>query len=129
MSIFNKTEFLERILVLDNGTPLCVGQFINIDGSGYKVTHIDTSNYTNTDWNGITEVLILIEFMSQFDKSSYSKKYMSITSSNYFIGRYKYDLRDKKELGNLKFINIPNMTDEIFFNAPSFDFSRLEERN
>jgi hypothetical protein len=67
--------------------------------------------------------------MSQFDKSSYSKKYMNITSSNYFIGRYKYDLRDKKELGNLKFINIPNMTDEIFFNAPSFDFSRLEERN
>jgi hypothetical protein len=43
MSTINKTEFIERILVLDNGTPLCVGQFINIDGSGYKVTHIDTS--------------------------------------------------------------------------------------
>ena len=129
MSTFDKTEFLGRILVQDNGTPLSVNQYVRIDGTGYKVTDIDTGNYTKTGWDGITEVLIVITLMTQHDKSRMSIKYITITSSNYFKGEYKYDLSNKKELKNLKFISIPNMTDKIFFEVPYFDFNRLKEGN
>lgn len=114
MSTFNKQEFLERILVQEDGTPLCKGQFVNIDGVEYKITYINKDINSSYRINDVIHiVLVVIALKTEYNKDSTFEEYISITSSNYFKGYY--DLSDRKELGNLKFISIPNMTDETFF--------------
>ena len=121
---FDKTEFIERILVQDNGTPLCKGQFVNIDGIEYKINNIDKDINTYVEVavkvdGVINYVLIVIELKTKYDKDLYlGTQYITITSSNYFKG--KYDLSDKKELRDLKFISIPDMTDETFFKTREY---------
>ena len=120
MSAFDKKEFQERILVQDNGVPLADGQFVNIDGVEYKIRDIDKDIKSLFNIDGVIHsVLIVINLKTKYDKDVYlGTRYITITSSNYFKGRY--DLSDKKELGDLKFISIPNMTDETFFMTPEY---------
>ncbi len=124
LSTFDKKKFQERILVQDNGVPLAEGQFVNIDGVEYKIRYInkDINKYVESLLNidgVIHSVLIVINLKTKYDKDVYlGKEYITITSSNYFKG--DYNLSDKKELKDLKFINIPNMTDETFFKTPEY---------
>jgi hypothetical protein len=121
---FDKIKFIKSILVQDNGTPLCKGQFVNIDGIEYKINNIDEDINTYVEVavkvdDVFNYVLIVIELKTKYDKDLYlGTQYITITSSNYFKG--KYDLSDKKELRDLKFISIPYMTDETFFKTREF---------